>query len=141
MSVEQEIDNAYAEAGDNYDFISKLIELNPPKSDNDYININRAYFRMGNNFYQSIMMLLGEGKPYPSIVILRSMIEVFTKAIYLEFIEKPKGTNIIPMISGDNGFPSFVNMSKELDKFMSENPMGPDNFFGYLHSRVGTHPF
>lgn len=129
MSVEQEIDNAYAEAGDNYDFISKLIELNPPKSDNDYININRAYFRMGNNFYQSIMMLLGEGKPYPSIVILRSMIEVFTKAIYLEFIEKPKGTNIIPMISGDNGFPSFVNMSKELDKFMSENPMGPDNFF------------
>lgn len=129
MSVEQEIDKTYADAGDNYEFIAKLIEIDPPKSESDYININRAYFRMGNNFYQSIMMLLGAGKPYPSIVIIRSMIEIFTKAIYLEFIEKPKGTDITPMISGENGFPNFVNMCKELDKFMSDNPMGPDNFF------------
>ncbi|MGC0956896.1 hypothetical protein WKH22_03280 [Pantoea agglomerans] len=98
MSIEHEIDTAFSEAAENYELITNIIELNPPQSDSDYININRAYFRMCTNFNQSLMILIGDGKPYPAIVILRSMLEIFTKALYLEYVEKPKGTNILPMI-------------------------------------------
>ncbi|MCB5312814.1 hypothetical protein [Yersinia intermedia] len=135
MSVEKETENAFIEAANNYEFIVNLIELNPHESDSDYININRAYFRMCTNFYQSLMILLSDGKPYPAIVILRSMLEIFIKASYLEYIEKPKGTDILPMISGEKSFPNFANMSKELDKFLSEQPYGPDNFFKQFTKR------
>lgn len=135
MSVEDEINKAFSEAAENYDFIANLIDLNPPESDSDYININRAYFRMCTNFNQSLMMLIGDGKPYPAIVILRSMLEIFTKALYIEYVEKSKGTDILPMISGEKSFPNFANMSKELDKFLSGHSNGPDNFFKQFTKR------
>lgn len=135
MSIEHEIDTAFSEAAENYELITNLIELNPPQSDSDYININRAYFRMCTNFNQSLMILIGDGKPYPAIVILRSMLEIFTKALYLEYVEKPKGTNILPMILGEEKFPNFANMSKELDKFLSEHSYGPDDFFKQFTKR------
>jgi len=135
MSIEHEIDRAFSEAAENYELIASLIEQKPTQSDSDYININRAYFRMCTNFYQSLMMLIGDTNPYPAIVILRSMLEIFTKALYLEFVEKPKGTNILPMISGEDKFPNFANMSKEIDKSLSERPDGPDDFFKQFTKR------
>ncbi len=140
MSINDEIDKAFSEAAENYELIVGLIELNPPESDNDYININRAYFRMCTNFNQSLMILIGDGNPYPAIVILRSMLEIFTKALYLEYVERPKGTNILPMISGKKNFPSFTNMSNELDKCLSGHSYGPNDFFKqFTNSGLGQY--
>lgn len=135
MTINDEIDKAFSEAAENYELIVNLIDLNPPESDSDYININRAYFRMCTNFHQSLMILIGDGKPYPAIVILRSMLEIFTKALYLEYVERPRGTNIFPMISGKKNFPSFTNMTNELDKCLSGHSNGPDNFFKQFTNR------
>ena len=98
MTVE-ELQASFDEAMNNFKLISKLNNKQLSPSEDDYLNLNRAYFRICTEFYGSFLHLIGKGKPFPAIVILRSIIEIYTKAIYLDVIEKPKGTDVKPLIS------------------------------------------
>ncbi|EPL3703181.1 hypothetical protein NK491_001413 [Morganella morganii] len=128
MSAE-ELQATYDEAVNNFLLIQKLSDSKQELSDDDYINLNRAYFRLCTHFYDSFLMMIGNGKPFPAIVILRSFQEVYTKAIYLEFIEKPKKTDVKPLISGEKDFPPFFKMARALDKFGEEGKNGLEGMF------------
>ncbi|HCG2921426.1 hypothetical protein ACV1DG_23495 [Aeromonas hydrophila] len=119
MTVE-ELQASFDEAMNNFLLISKLNNKQLSPSEDDYLNLNRAYFRICTEFYGSFLHLIGKGKPFPAIVILRSIIEIYTKAIYLDIIEKPKGTDVKPLISGEKDFPSFFKMTSALDKLGEE---------------------
>lgn len=118
--IEIEINNAFSEANEIALFIQKCIDNHTCKTDDIYIKTNHVYFRICRDFYISAMTLIDRGYTYSAIVILRSFIETFTKAMYIEFIYKPERTDILPLISGSQDFPNFVNMSQNLDKFISE---------------------
>lgn len=128
MSAE-ELQATYDEAVKYFLLIQELSNSKQEPSDDGYINLNRAYFRLCTHFYDSFLMMIGNCKPFPAIVILRSFQEVYTKAIYLEFIEKPKGTDVKLLISGKKNFPSFFNMATALDKFGEEGKNGLEGMF------------
>lgn len=128
MSAE-ELQATYDEAVKNFLLIEELSNGKQEPSDEDYINLNRAYFRVCTHFYDSFLMMIGSFKPFPAIVILRSFQEVYTKAIYLEFIERPKKTDVKPLISGEKNFPSFFHMATALDKFGKEGKNGLEGSF------------
>lgn len=102
-----ELQNQFDEAIDFFQLIEKLSSVKLAVTDDDYLNLNRAYFRICTNFYRSFISLIGSGNPFPAIVILRSILEIYTKGVYLEYIEKPKGTDVKALICGDKDFPSF----------------------------------
>lgn len=108
-------------------FIVKEGKLAP--SEDDYLNLNRAYFRLCTEFYDSILLLIGNGRFYTAIVVLRSFLEVQTKAMYVEFIEKPKGTDLKPLILDEKNFPSYFKMASELDRFGEENQNGMEGMY------------
>ncbi|ALZ82510.1 hypothetical protein AhyD4_23125 (plasmid) [Aeromonas hydrophila] len=128
MTIE-ELQDSYDEAVNSFKLISELNNKQLSASEDDYINLNRAYFRICTNFYESFLHLIGNGKPFPAIVILRSFLEIYTKAIYLDIIEKPKGTDVKPLISGEKDFPSFFKMTSALDKFGEEGKNGLEGMF------------
>lgn len=128
MTIE-ELQDSYDEAVNNFKLISELNNKQLSASEDDYINLNRAYFRICTNFYESFLHLIGNGKPFPAIVILRSFLEIYTKAIYLDIIEKPKGTDVKPLISGEKDFPSFFKMTSALDKFGEKGKNGLEGMF------------
>jgi len=128
MTIE-ELKDSYDEAVNSFKLISELNNKQLSASEDDYINLNRAYFRICTNFYESFLHLIGNGKPFPAIVILRSFLEIYTKAIYLDIIEKPKGTDVKPLISGEKDFPSFFKMTSALDKFGEEGKNGLEGMF------------
>lgn len=128
MTVE-ELQASFDEAMNNFKLISKLNNKQLSPSEDDYLNLNRAYFRICTDFYETFLHLIGEGKPFPAIVILRSILEIYTKAIYLDVIEKPKGTDVKPLISGEKDFPSFFKMTSALDKFGEEGKNGLEGMF------------
>ncbi|QGW99186.1 hypothetical protein [Aeromonas veronii] len=128
MTIE-ELQDSYDEAVNSFKLISELNNKQLSASEDDYINLNRAYFRICTNFYESFLHLIGNGKPFPAIVILRSFLEIYTKAIYLDIIEKPKGTDVKPLISGEKDFPIFFKMTSALDKFGEEGKNGLEGMF------------
>lgn len=128
MTVE-ELQTAFDEAINNFQLIKELSNGELAPSEDDYLNLNRAYFRICTNFYDSFLCLIDSGKPFAAIVILRSLLEIYTKGIYLELIEKPKGTDVKPLISGEKDFPSFFKMASALDKFGEEGRNGLEGMF------------
>lgn len=124
-----ELQTQFDEAIDYFQFILDLSSGEQAPSEDDYLNLNRAYFRICTNFYDSFLFLIGNTKPFPAIVILRSLLEIYTKGIYLELIEKPKNTDVKPLISGEKDFPSFFKMATELDKFGKEGNNGLEGMF------------
>lgn len=125
----EELETAFNEAIKYFLLIKDLSNDELAPSEDDYLNLNRAYFRICTDFYDSFLLLIGDGKPFPAIVILRSFLEIYTKGIYLEFIEKPKGTDVKPLISGEKDFPSFFKMTSALDKFGEEGKNGLEGMF------------
>lgn len=125
----EELETAFDEAVNYFQLIKDLSNRELAPSEDDYLNLNRAYFRICTDFYDSFLFLIGNGKPFPAIVILRSLLEIYTKGIYLEFIEKPKGTDVKPLISGEKDFPSFFKMTSALDKFGEEGKNGLEGMF------------
>lgn len=128
MTIE-ELQTSFDEAMNNFLLISELNNQKLPASEDDYLNLNRAYFRICTDFYDTFLHLINNGRPFPAIVILRSILEIYTKAIYLDIIEKPKGTDVKPLISGEKDFPSFFKMTSALDKFGEEGKNGLEGMF------------
>ncbi|MGI8470761.1 hypothetical protein [Pectobacterium brasiliense] len=127
--TDKELETAFNEAINYFQLIKDLSNRELAPSEDDYLNLNRAYFRICTNFYDSFLFLIGNGKPFPAIVILRSLLEIYTKGIYLELIEKPKGKDVKPFISGEKDFPSFFKMASALDKFGEEGKNGLEGMF------------
>ena len=107
MTVE-ELQASFDEAMNNFKLISKLNNKQLSPSEDDYLNLNRAYFRICTDFYETFLHLIGEGKPFPAIVILRSILEIYTKAIYLDVIEKPRGNRCQTINFRRKGFSEFL---------------------------------
>ncbi|WP_058776515.1 hypothetical protein [Pantoea dispersa] len=88
---------------------------------NDFQKLNKTYFDIFCSYYYSFSSLVSSGHYSPAIVILRSMLEIHIKAVYVEFVEKPKGTEVSDILKGAVKFPSFYQMADTLDKYMMQS--------------------
>lgn len=99
--------------------------LNPHEVDisDEYKKINWAYFRIFSTHYEAINHLIYSGGYLSSgIVLVRTMLEIYVKSYYLEFIAKERGDDVLEYINEQKQFPSFFQMTKELDEV--KNPRG-----------------
>lgn len=128
ISLEQ-LDAVFDEAILNFNLIQQLANERITPSDDGYLNLNRAYFRISTSFYHGFLHLIGKGEPFPAIVILRSFLETYVKSVYAEFIMRPQDIDIEPFISGKKEFPSFFKMASELDQFGKINQNGLEGMF------------
>jgi len=69
MTIE-ELQASLDEAMNNFLLINNLNNKQLSPSEDDYLNLNRAYFRICTDFYESFLHLIANGKPFPAIVIL-----------------------------------------------------------------------
>ncbi|MUJ39650.1 hypothetical protein [Aliivibrio fischeri] len=105
----------------------------------EYKKINNAYFRLFASSYEAMLYLQNTGHLTPSIILVRTMLELYMKSYYLEFIAKPNNDDVIGYIESDNKYPKFFEMAKKLEGVKNKNGIGFDGVFeqftkGYLKS-------
>lgn len=121
MSTHDEIKRILDEAGIILHFIEDRINKKKPSPDDDYKKLNYAYYKICIEYYKSFIIMTCERQHFSSMVVLRALLELYTKSFYLEFIEKEKETDIKDIISEKKDFPKFVKMAMELDNYKSVN--------------------
>ncbi|WP_422195227.1 hypothetical protein [Acinetobacter sp.] len=85
--------------------------------DDQYQRINVAYFGLFKSHFDSFKLLIKNDEFNSSIVIARTMLELYVRCFYLEFIEKPKGSDVIKLLNQKDDFSSFFKMSTALDNY------------------------
>jgi hypothetical protein len=123
--TQDEINQILAELKSVYIFVQGLVSIDRYTLDNEYKKINYTYYRMFCSHYEAFAILIDQKYFSSAIVLLRTMLELFVKSFYLEFIEKNKTTSVLDFLSPKKDFPTFFKMTTELESFKLEN----DNVF------------
>ena len=105
----------------NFIFIHKILDNQKLNFNDDYKKINYAYYNVFCAHYESFFILIYNNNFSSAILLLRTMLELYVKSYYLEFIEKEKNTNILQLIDGEEDFPSFFKMLKDLESYKDKS--------------------
>lgn len=124
-SVEQKMNEIY----EDFCFIHDLLEEAKVNPTTDYEKINLTYFQIFCTHYESFFILLRSNHLSSGILLMRSMLELYVKSYYLEFIAKNKNEEVMDYLDGKIKYPSFFAMVEELGEFKSTSGDTFDNFF------------
>ena len=105
----------------NFVLIHSILESKTLSLDDDYKKINYTYYTMFCTHYESFFILINNHHFSSAILLLRTMLELYVKSYYLEFIEKKKNSKIIDFLDDKKQFPSFFNMVKELEQYTHDS--------------------
>ncbi|MEZ7278409.1 hypothetical protein [Pseudoalteromonas sp. 68 DY56-GL68] len=124
-SVEQKMNEIY----EDFCFIHALLEEAKVNPTTDYEKINLTYFQIFCTHYESFYILLRSNHFSSGILLMRSMLELYVKSYYLEFIAKNKNEEVMDYLDGKIKYPSFFAMVEELGEFKSTSGDTFGNFF------------
>ncbi|MDX5976346.1 DUF6988 family protein [Vreelandella alkaliphila] len=127
-SLEQQMN----EINEDFCFIHDLLEEAKVNPTTDYEKVNLTYFQMFSTHYESFYILLRSNHFSSGILLMRSMLELYVKSFYLEFIAKNKSEEVMDYLDVKIKYPSFFAMVKELGEFESTSGDTFDNFFSQL---------
>ncbi len=85
--------------------------------DNEYKKINHVYFRLFCSHFESLFILANSNHYSSAILLLRTMLELYVKSYYVEFILKNKGVRIAELLDGKIKYPSFFKMVEQLEVY------------------------
>lgn len=126
--MSKEIECLVRKMAHEYGVFHDLLKSHEVDLSDEYKKINWAYFRIFSTHYEAINHLIYSGGYHSSgIVLVRTMLEIYVKSYYLEFIAKEQGDDVKEYINEQKQFPSFFQMTKELEEV--RNPKG-DSFNG-----------
>lgn len=126
--MNKEIELLARKMEEEYDLLHDLLKNHEIDISDDYKKIIWTYFKIFATHYEAIHHLIYSGGYYTSgIVLVRTMIEIYVKSYYLEFIAKEQGDDANEYINEEKSFPSFSQMAKRLEAV--KNPKG-DSFNG-----------
>ena len=117
------------EIDEDFCFIHELLEEAKVDPKKDYAKINLTYFQMFCTHYESFYILLRSNHFSSGILLMRSMLELYVKSYYLEFIAKKKNEEVMDYLDGKIKYPSFFVMVKELGEFESASGDSFEDFF------------
>lgn len=109
-----------------FGIIEKVISKEQIDTSEDYKKIVFVYYKLFYNHFYAFNILFESSGESSAIVILRTMLELFIRAHYLFFIEKPNGTSINEILNTKKDS-NFYKMAKALDNYKDESDRG----FGY----------
>ncbi|MFM5749341.1 hypothetical protein ACET6F_00895 [Aeromonas veronii] len=120
MSENKEIVKIINDMERVFSFITPLVEKKKLKLDDQYKKINYTYYRVFCCHLESVYILTKTEHFSSAILLMRTMLEIFVKSYYFEFIEKSKGSNVEDFLGGEKDFPSFFMMTKALEEYEHE---------------------
>ncbi|NWB50598.1 DUF6988 family protein [Pseudomonas gingeri] len=126
---QEEINRILAELKTNYELVQALVRADRYSLDTEYKKINYTYYRMFCSHYEAFVILV-EGQYFSSsIVLLRTMLELFVKSFYLQFIEQDKGSKVTDFLMSEKNFPSFFKMVSDLESYKPQDYKGFEGAF------------
>ncbi|MCD4484800.1 hypothetical protein LQR31_09980 [Chromobacterium vaccinii] len=117
MNNNQKIQYILKDINKSLTFIHEFIDEPSLKLDDQYKKINYTYFRMFCCHFESLLILTTNNHFSSAILLARTMLELFVKSYYFEFIEKGKGSNVTDFLDGKKDFPTFFAMTKALEEY------------------------
>ena len=85
--------------------------------EDQYKRIGYTYFKMFCSHLESLYILTTNNHFSSAILLMRTMLELFVKSYYFEFIEKEKESSVEDFINGKRDFPTFFQMTKALEEY------------------------
>lgn len=105
-------------------YIDKVLSDNKERIDihGSYKRINSIYFRLFQDHCDSVFDLFRIKKDFSAMVLGRTLLEVYVKSFYFEFILKSKPGGVLDYLAKDNKnkFPPFHVITDELGKYSCE---------------------
>ena len=117
MNENSKISDTLKEIDEIFVFIHSLIDESELDLGDQYKRINYAYFKMFCYHFESLFILTSSNHFSSAILLMRTMLELFVKSYYLEFIEKGKDSSVDDFLIGKKEFPSFFSMTKLLEEY------------------------
>ena len=134
------IEKNLTKAKEDLDFIFQLLKMNESRSQEEYLKINRTYFKIFCRHYDSFLYLFSCKQVSSATVLLRTMLELYVKAYYLEFVAKQNGDSCIGYINEEKKYPSFFQMSKSLEEVTKdEDFVFKGAFMQFAKSQLATY--
>lgn len=121
MNENQRIDVILNDIDEIFEFIHNLIKGLELNLEDEYKRINYTYHRMFCCHLESLLILTHNNHFSSAILLMRTMLEIFVKSFYFEFIEKEKKSSVDEFLSGKKDFPNFFTMTKELEGYEHES--------------------
>lgn len=121
MSENEKINIILNNINEIFDFIHKTIESIEINIEDEYRRINYTYHKMFCCHMESLLILTTHNHFSSAILLMRTMLEIFVKSYYFEFIEKEKGSNVEDFLNTAKDFPSFFKMTKALEEYNHES--------------------
>lgn len=121
FSENQEINNTLCDIYELFIFIHDLFDEPGLNLEDQYKRMNYTYFKMFCCHFESFFILTIENHFSSAILLMRTMLELFVKSYYFEFIEKEKGSCVEDFLDGKKDFPSFFTMTKALEQYKHDS--------------------
>lgn len=120
MDTPNEIRNIIIGIERRFILITELINISKLEFSDDYRKINHTYYRIFCCNFESFFILVKNQHFSSSFVLLRTMLELWLKSHYFEFVEKEKATSVSDLISNKKDFPKFFKMAQEIEACKTE---------------------
>lgn len=117
MNENQKIDAILKDIDDVFGFAHNLINESELDLSDQYRKINHTYYKMFCCHFESLLILTTNNHFSSGILLMRTMLELFVKSYYFEFIEKARNSSVESFLSGEKDFPNFFNMTKALEEY------------------------
>ena len=100
----------------NFSLIHNILDNKELNLNDDYNKVNYTYYSMFCTHYESFLILLQNNHFSSALILLRTILELYVKSYYLEFIERKNNTCILDLLEDKKKFPIFFEMVKELEE-------------------------
>jgi hypothetical protein len=117
MSENKKIQTILKDIDALFVFIHDHIDESKLNLEDQYKRIGYTYFKMFCSHFESLYILTTNNHFSSAILLMRTMLELFVKSYYFEFIEKEKGSSVEDFINGKKDFPNFFQMTKALEEY------------------------
>lgn len=121
MDNVKKIDPILEEIDEIFAFVHNLINEEEFNLEDPYKRINYTYFKLFSCHLESLWILTEKNHFSSAILLMRTMLELFVKSFYFQFIENEKGSIVEDFITEKRDFPSFFKMTKELEEYNHES--------------------
>lgn len=113
----KKFDLLFDEVEKNRQYILTLLDSVKTQSDDQYRRINTMYNKLFNDHFDAFLMMVHQNQFNSAIVIARTLMEIYIRSCYIEFIEKTENTDIKYYLDDQSKIKPIFAMCTELDEF------------------------
>lgn len=100
---------------------TRLLAVCSNAPDDQYQRINNTWFKLFDEHYEVFIKLIKDNNISSAFVLGRTLLELYTRSFYMEFIEKPNQIDVNLYLGQSYKIKSFAEMCQKLDSYESED--------------------